>query len=227
MDSTYRLATFSFTYVRTFFQFFLFFSHREYVSNSEEPTDTQESEVIMNRRINAPSPQRAPQQFGSPRTSRSNSYTRQSPAPPPPAAARKPIQHDTDVYVHGIEKNDSTYHLFAFSVTQSRSFQMLQGWISDSEKTVPTAVAPPSSAPQQQQQQQPSSKSPGKDIIFSPPTHFHYLFSQLLVLFSMNKWVSAIVKLIVPGVHPIFPHGHFAIYKINTIMAMLNLMEQL
>jgi hypothetical protein len=31
-----------------------------------------------------------------------------------------------------------------YRVTQSRSFQMLQGWISDSEKTVPTAVAPPS-----------------------------------------------------------------------------------
>jgi hypothetical protein len=29
-------------------------------------------------------------------------------------------------------------------VTQSRSFQMLQGWISDSEKTVPTSVVPPS-----------------------------------------------------------------------------------
>ena len=88
----------------------MFFSHREYVSNSEEPTDTQESEIIMNRRINAPSPQRAPQQFGSPRTSRSNSYTRQSPAPPPPppAARKQPIQHDADVYVHKIEKKNST-----------------------------------------------------------------------------------------------------------------------
>lgn len=52
---------------------------------------------MINRRINAPSPQRAPQQYGSPRTSRSNSYTRQSPAPP---AARKPVQNDADVYVH-------------------------------------------------------------------------------------------------------------------------------
>ncbi|CAF4024826.1 unnamed protein product, partial [Adineta steineri] len=39
---------------------------------------------------------------------------------------KKHIQHDTNV------------------VTQSRSFQMLQGWISDSEKTVPTPVVPPS-----------------------------------------------------------------------------------
>ena len=34
-----------------------------------------------------------------------------------------------------------------YRVTQSRSFQMLQGWISDSEKTVPTPVAAPSSQP--------------------------------------------------------------------------------
>jgi hypothetical protein len=31
-----------------------------------------------------------------------------------------------------------------YRVTQSRSFQMLQGWISDSEKTGPPAVAPSS-----------------------------------------------------------------------------------
>jgi hypothetical protein len=44
---------------------------------------------------------------------------------------------------------------------------MLQGWISDSEKTVPTPVPPPSQ--QQQQQQQPSSpatKSAGRSISF-------------------------------------------------------------
>ncbi len=51
---------------------------------------------------------------------------------------------------------------FYFRVTQSRSFQMLQGWISDSEKTVPTAVPPPSQQQQQQQQPSPTNKSAGK-----------------------------------------------------------------
>ena len=44
------------------------------------------------------------------------------------------------------------------SVTQSRSFQMLQGWISDSEKTVPTAVPPPSQTP-------PTNRSAGRSIL--------------------------------------------------------------
>jgi hypothetical protein len=39
---------------------------------------------------------------------------------------------------------------------------MLQGWISDSEKTVPTAVPPPSQQQQQQQQPSPTNKSAGK-----------------------------------------------------------------
>lgn len=71
---------------------------------------------------------------------------------------------------------------------------MLQGWISDSEKTVPTPVPPPSAAAPPPQQQQSISKSPGKDFIFLPSDRFDDLFSQLLVLFSTNKWVTTIVK---------------------------------
>lgn len=40
---------------------------------------------------------------------------------------------------------------------------MLQGWISDSEKTVPTPVPPPATAPAAAQP--PASKSPGKNFI--------------------------------------------------------------
>jgi hypothetical protein len=79
---------------RTFF--LSLYSHREYVSNSEEPNETQESEINMNRRINAPSPQPIiqHQQYGPPNPIQSNNYARQQIAPP-----KKTIQHDADVYV--------------------------------------------------------------------------------------------------------------------------------
>jgi len=132
----------------------LFFSHREYTSNSEEPNDTQESEIQMNRRMNA-SPHPPSQQP-------SMNYNRQQAAPP----VKKTVQHDPDVYVSSFEKHIKRFVSFRFSVTQSRSFQMLQGWISDSEKQVP--------APAPQQPQQPTSeqqaninKSAGKIIYFS------------------------------------------------------------
>lgn len=48
---------------------------------------------------------------------------------------------------------------YFYRVTQSRSFQMLQGWISDSEKTVPTAVPPPSQSQPQPQSSASSSSS--------------------------------------------------------------------
>ncbi|CAF4598886.1 unnamed protein product [Rotaria sp. Silwood1] len=75
----------------------------------------------MNRRMIVPS-----EQFNQ------HHYTNVNPIQPftyshqPPTSPKKHIQqHDTDV------------------ITQSRSFQMLQGWISDSEKTVPTSVPSP------------------------------------------------------------------------------------
>lgn len=72
----------------------MFSSHREYVSNSEEPNDIQESDMNMNRRITAPSPQRTSQPSVPVNAGQSSGYTRQSPAP-----ARKTVQHDADVYV--------------------------------------------------------------------------------------------------------------------------------
>jgi len=77
--STYRLS---------FFFSVLYFSHREYTSNSEEPNDIQESDINMNRRINAP-PVQMNQNSGQP-----VNFNRQQTAP-----AKKTVQHDTDVYV--------------------------------------------------------------------------------------------------------------------------------
>jgi hypothetical protein len=57
------------------------------------------------------------------------SYARQQPTTP-----RKSIQHDTDVYVE--LKRKKKFFFFPNRVTQSRAFQMLEGWISDSEKTI-------------------------------------------------------------------------------------------
>ncbi|CAF1618704.1 unnamed protein product [Adineta ricciae] len=105
--------------------------HREYISNSEEPNDTQDIEPTMNRRMVSPAEQYTPQN-----SSHAFNQSRQQ-----PTQQKKHIQHDTDV------------------VTQSRSFQMLQGWISDSEKTVPTAVPPPSQSHSQPQSSSPSSSA--------------------------------------------------------------------
>lgn len=105
----------------------------------------------INRRVNAPPPQQqyAPQNPGPPMN-----YNRQQTAP-----VKKPIQHDTDVYVY-LKKKTSIFSSSSSSrVTQSRSFQMLQGWISDSEKTVPTPVQPPTPA---SQPAPPANKSAGR-----------------------------------------------------------------
>ncbi|CAF5094389.1 unnamed protein product, partial [Rotaria sp. Silwood1] len=96
--------------------------HREYTSNTEEPNETQESETNMSRRMIVPPENMNQHHYAPQNPTQSFNYARQQATPP----TKKHIQHDTDV------------------VTQSRSFQMLQGWISDSEKTVPTPVAPPS-----------------------------------------------------------------------------------
>ncbi|CAF4454846.1 unnamed protein product [Rotaria socialis] len=95
--------------------------HREYTSNTEEPNETQESDPNMSRRMIVPPENISQHHYVPQNPSQPFNQARQQPTP-----AKKHIQHDADV------------------VTQSRSFQMLQGWISDSEKTVPTAVAPPS-----------------------------------------------------------------------------------
>ena len=60
------------------------------------------------------------------------SYANQQPVPP-----RKSIQHDTDVYAW-CGKNSKAFsqiRSFQYRITHTRSFQMLEGWISDSEKS--------------------------------------------------------------------------------------------
>jgi glucan-binding YG repeat protein len=106
----------------------------------------------MNRQVNIP-PQhqhqhqhqqqqqyRVPQNSGQPAN-----YTRQQTAP-----VKKTIQHDTDVYVFFKRTKLNLIEKIPFlslsRVTQSRSFQMLKGWISDSEKNVPASVPPPSTS---------------------------------------------------------------------------------
>jgi hypothetical protein len=80
-----------------FFLSLLLFSHREYVSNSEEPNETQESEINMNRRMNVPPAPMTQHQYVPPNPSQANNYNRQQTAAPPPQ--KKTIQHDADVYV--------------------------------------------------------------------------------------------------------------------------------
>ncbi|CAF2082013.1 unnamed protein product [Rotaria magnacalcarata] len=93
------------------------FSHRERRSISEDKTGF---DPIMNRRMIVPSEQLNQHHYTTVNPIQPFSYARQQPPPPPP---KKHIEHDTDV------------------ITQSRSFQMLQGWISDSEKTIPNTVS--------------------------------------------------------------------------------------
>jgi hypothetical protein len=82
------------------------------------------SEDIMNRRMIVPSEQMNQHHYAGINPIIPFSYARQQPVPP-----KKHIQHDTDV------------------ITQSRSFQMLEGWITDSEKSIAALVPPtPSSS---------------------------------------------------------------------------------
>ncbi|CAF2977521.1 unnamed protein product [Rotaria sp. Silwood2] len=91
--------------------------YRDYRSISEEEPII---DPTMNRRMIVPSDQFNQHHYTTINPIQPFSYSRQQPTSP-----KKNIQHDTDV------------------ITQSRSFQMLQGWISDSEKTVPTAIPSP------------------------------------------------------------------------------------
>ncbi|CAF0817182.1 unnamed protein product [Didymodactylos carnosus] len=96
--------------------------HREHHLNSEDRIQQkQQSSIIMNRRVVPQEPMNHRYAAsGPPNGYQPFSYARtQNSTPPPPP--KKQIIHDTDV------------------ITQSRSFQMLQGWISDSEKIIPQA----------------------------------------------------------------------------------------
>jgi hypothetical protein len=85
------------------------------------------------------------------------SYARQQPTPP-----KKHIQHDTDVYVNLKKKKKSIVQFFFFlnRITQSRSFQILEGWIADSEKTIAAVTSPPPSSPSL------TNSSAGEDLTF-------------------------------------------------------------
>ncbi|CAF4551078.1 unnamed protein product [Rotaria socialis] len=97
--------------------------HPERRSTSE---NRKEFDPVMSRRMIVPSEQLNQHHYTAANPIQPFSYARQQPPPP----QKKHIEHDTDV------------------ITQSRSFQMLQGWISDSEKTVPNTVS--SSSPSTQ-----------------------------------------------------------------------------
>lgn len=85
----------------------------------------------MSRRLVVPSDQLNHHHYTSINPIQPFSYARQQPIPP-----KKHIQHDTDVYVK-FKKTNHYIKFYSFNrVTQSRAFQMLEGWISDSEKTV-------------------------------------------------------------------------------------------
>lgn len=104
--STYRFSSNSFPILYSF----EYFSHREYTSNSEEPSETQESDsnTNTNRRVVPPEnmdqrnqvPPNPPQTFNQrnqvlPNPPQTFNQPRQQPTPP----QKKHIQHDTDVYV--------------------------------------------------------------------------------------------------------------------------------
>ncbi|CAF0862135.1 unnamed protein product [Rotaria sordida] len=78
---------------------------------------SEDNQAIMNRRLTVPSDQLNQHHYTNTNPIQPFSYSHQPPTPP-----KKYIQHDTDV------------------ITQCRSFQMLQEWISDSEKTIPTVI---------------------------------------------------------------------------------------
>ncbi|CAF4390896.1 unnamed protein product, partial [Adineta steineri] len=66
--------------------------HREYVSNSEEPGEIQESEINMNRRMIVPPEPMSQHQYAPQNPVQSFNYARQQPTP-----QKKHIQHDTNV----------------------------------------------------------------------------------------------------------------------------------
>ena len=126
---------------------FSFLRHREYTSNSEEPTETSNTDATMSRRTIVPPESVGQHHYVPQNPAQSFNYARQQPTPPP---QRKHIQHDPDVFVERDDRrkeNGKNIDVSPFSVTQSRSFQMLKGWISDSEKT-PSQPAPAQPAAQ-------------------------------------------------------------------------------
>ncbi|CAF1043207.1 unnamed protein product [Didymodactylos carnosus] len=138
--------------------------HREYESNTDNPAQQeQQPPVTMNRRIVPQEPMNhhytAP---GPPTGFQPFSYASTQHSTPPPGP-KKQIIHDTDV------------------ITQSRSFQMLQGWISDSEKTVQQANKTTSAVARAVQDEQSGGRrrSSGSGNSVAPPSRsFRYLQDQ-------------------------------------------------
>lgn len=74
---------------------YFFSRHREYTSNSEEPVETIESQIEMNRRVNVPAETVPKPKYVPPTPNQAFTYARQQATPPP----KKHIQHDPDVSV--------------------------------------------------------------------------------------------------------------------------------
>ncbi|CAF1267392.1 unnamed protein product [Adineta steineri] len=131
---------------------------RQYKSRSTSK-DIQDFDQIMNRRMIVPPEQISQHHYAGSNPIQPFRYTRQQPVPP-----KKLIQHDTDV------------------ITHTRSFQMLEGWISDSEKTTPTVISTNQSAVAQPALDQKSSvdrrASAGSGASAHPSRSFRYLQEQ-------------------------------------------------
>lgn len=93
-------------------RFFSFRRHREYTSNSEEPSDTPNTEAPMSRRMIVPPESVSQHHYVPPSPAQSFNYARQQPTPPP---QRKHVQHDPTVFVdRTLRENDRLIGVFFF-----------------------------------------------------------------------------------------------------------------